>query len=147
MSPEAQYLRRDGTVVVGHAAIRALLQSLMTVATEIELNVVRVIALNGIALVYNDWKLRTASEDGRVRESAGKAVEVVRRQSEPRVPFTPIPRVVVSFEGMVVFAAVFRFPLQEATYGTQIDPCPGSGHSADRSYRLRPASERFEHIV
>jgi uncharacterized protein (TIGR02246 family) len=82
--PEAQYVRRDGTVVVGQAAIRALLQGLTTVATEIEMNVVRVVALNGIALVYNDWKSKTASEDGRVRESAGKAIEVVRRQPDGR---------------------------------------------------------------
>jgi uncharacterized protein (TIGR02246 family) len=82
--PEAQYVRRDGTVVVGQAAIRAFLQSLTTVATEIEMNVVRVVALNGIALLYNDWQSKTTSEDGRVRESAGKAIEVVRRQPDGR---------------------------------------------------------------
>jgi uncharacterized protein (TIGR02246 family) len=82
--PEAQYVRRDGTVVIGQAAIRALLQSLTTVATEIEMNVVRVVALNGIALLYNDWQSKTTSEDGRVRESAGKAIEVVRRQPDGR---------------------------------------------------------------
>jgi uncharacterized protein (TIGR02246 family) len=82
--PEAQYVRRDGTVVAGQAAIRPLLQSLTTVATEIEMNVVRVVALNGIALVYNDWTSKSASEDGRVRESSGRAIEVVRRQPDGR---------------------------------------------------------------
>jgi uncharacterized protein (TIGR02246 family) len=82
--PEAQYVRRDGTVVVGQAAIRALLQSLTTVATEIDMNVVRVVALNGIALVYNDWKSKAVSEDGQVRESSGRAIEVVRRQPDGR---------------------------------------------------------------
>ena len=53
-------------------------------STEIEMNVVRVVALHGIALVYNDWKSKTASEDGRVRESSGKAIEVVRRQPDGR---------------------------------------------------------------
>ena len=82
--PEAQYVRRNGTVVVGQAAIREHLQSVTNVATEIEMNVVRVVALNGIALVYNDWKSKTENEDGRVRESAGKAIEVVRRQPDGR---------------------------------------------------------------
>src|SRR5262245_17091426 len=82
--PQAQYVRRNGTVVVGHAAIRELLRSLTNVATEIEVRVMTVVALNGIALLYNDWTAKAVSEDGRVRESAGKAVEVVRRQPDGR---------------------------------------------------------------
>src|SRR5215467_9499016 len=78
--PDAQYVRRNGSVVVGQAAIRELLQSLTNVATEIEMHVSTIVALNGIALLYNDWTAKATSEDGRVRESAGKAVEVVRRQ-------------------------------------------------------------------
>jgi hypothetical protein len=52
--PEAKYVRRNGTVVVGQAAIRELLQSLTNVTTEIEMHVRTVVALNGIALLYND---------------------------------------------------------------------------------------------
>jgi ketosteroid isomerase-like protein len=48
------------------------------------MNVVRVVALNDIAVVYNDWTAKAVSEDGRVRESAGKALEVVRRQPDGR---------------------------------------------------------------
>jgi uncharacterized protein (TIGR02246 family) len=82
--PEAQYVRRNGTVVVGQAAIREHLQSLTNVATEIEMDVVRVVALNGIALLYNNWTSKAVSEDGRVRESSGQAIEVVRRQPDGR---------------------------------------------------------------
>ena len=82
--PEAQYVRRNGTVIVGQSAIRELLQSLTNVATEIEMHVMTVVALNGIALLYNDWTSKAVSEDGRMRESAGKAVEVVRRQPDGR---------------------------------------------------------------
>src|SRR5262245_35767877 len=60
--PQAQYVRRNGTVVVGHAAIRELLQSLTNVATEIEMQVMTVVALNGIALLYNDWTVKAVSE-------------------------------------------------------------------------------------
>jgi uncharacterized protein (TIGR02246 family) len=80
--PDAQYIRRDGTVVIGQTAIRALLQSLTTVTTEIEMNIVRVVRLNAIALLYNDWTAKSTSEDGRVRESSGRAIEVVRRQPD-----------------------------------------------------------------
>jgi uncharacterized protein (TIGR02246 family) len=81
---DAQYVRRNGTVVVGHSAIREHLQGLTTVASEIEMNVVRVVALNGIALLYNDWTSKAINEDGQVRESSGKAIEVVRRQPDGR---------------------------------------------------------------
>jgi uncharacterized protein (TIGR02246 family) len=80
---DAQYVRGDGTIVTGQSAIRELLQSLTNVATEIEMNVVRVVALNGIALVYNDWTVKTVIE-GRVRESSGRAIEIVRRQPDGR---------------------------------------------------------------
>jgi uncharacterized protein (TIGR02246 family) len=79
---DARYVRRDGTVVIGHIAIRALLQSLLDVPTEIEMNVVTVIANDGTALLYNDWTLRAGSADGGVRESSGRAIEVVRRQPD-----------------------------------------------------------------
>jgi uncharacterized protein (TIGR02246 family) len=82
--PEAHYVRRNRTVVIGRAAIRELLQSLTNVATDIEMNVVTIVALNGIALLYNDWTSKTVSEDGHVRESSGKAVEIVRRQPDGR---------------------------------------------------------------
>ena len=82
--PQAQYVRRNGTVVVGQAAIRELLQSLTNVATEIEMNVTTVATLNGIALLYNDWTSKTVGEDGRMRESSGKAIEIVRRQPDGR---------------------------------------------------------------
>jgi uncharacterized protein (TIGR02246 family) len=81
---DARYVRRDGTVVVGQAAIRAHLESLTSVGAEIEMNLVNVVAHDGIALIYNDWTLKTAGEDGRARQSSGKAIEVVRRQPDGR---------------------------------------------------------------
>ena len=81
---DAQYVRRNGAVVIGQSAIREHLQSITNAPTEIEMDVVRVVALNGIALIYNDWTSKTVSEDGQVRESSGKAIEVVRRQPDGR---------------------------------------------------------------
>jgi uncharacterized protein (TIGR02246 family) len=81
---EGQYVRRNGTVVVGQAAIRELLRSLTNVATEIEMNVRTIISRNGIALLYNDWTAKAVREGGQVGESSGKAIEVVRRQPDGR---------------------------------------------------------------
>jgi uncharacterized protein (TIGR02246 family) len=81
---DAQYVQRDGTIVTGQSAIREILKSLTNVVTEIELTVVRVVALNDIALVYNDWTVKGVSEGGRVRESSGRATEIVRRQPDGR---------------------------------------------------------------
>ena len=82
--PQAQYVLRNGTVVIGQSAIREHLQSLTNAPTEIEMNIVRVVALKGIAVVYNDWTLKAVTEDGQVRESSGRAIEVVRRQPDGR---------------------------------------------------------------
>ena len=79
----ARYVRRDGTVLVGQAAIKAHLASLTSATAEIVMNLVNVVAHGDIALICNDWTLKV-SEDGRVRESAGKAIEVVRLQPDGR---------------------------------------------------------------
>lgn len=81
---EALYVRRDGTVVTGRPAIRELLQSITNASTEIKMNIIRVVTLDGIALIYNDWTATTVSADGGIRESTGKAIEIVRRQSDGR---------------------------------------------------------------
>jgi uncharacterized protein (TIGR02246 family) len=86
--PDAHYIRRDGTVVVGQAAIRAQLESLTSADAEIEMNLVKVFAHEGNALIYNDWALKIVNSDGSVRESSGRAVELVRRQPDGRWLFT-----------------------------------------------------------
>jgi uncharacterized protein (TIGR02246 family) len=81
---DARYVRRDGSIVIGCAAIRSLLQSLTNTPTDIEIHIVSVVALSGIAVIYNDWTTRTPGEDGCVHESTGQAVEIVRRQPDGR---------------------------------------------------------------
>jgi uncharacterized protein (TIGR02246 family) len=79
---DARYVRRDGTVVIGRAAIRPLLQTLTSAPTDIEMRIVSLVALNGIAVIYNDWTIRTSNDRGRLHESTGQAVEIVRRQPD-----------------------------------------------------------------
>lgn len=82
--PTARFVKPDGDVVMGREAIRSALQRLTQVATEIEIHVVKVVALEAIAVLYNDWTTRATSEDGRVLEASGRAIEVVRRQPDGR---------------------------------------------------------------
>ena len=78
------FVKRDGDVVMGREAIRSALQRLTQVATEIEIHVVKVVALEAIAVLYNDWTTRATSDDGRVLEANGRAIEIVRRQPDGR---------------------------------------------------------------
>jgi uncharacterized protein (TIGR02246 family) len=82
--PGARFVTRGGDVAMGREAIRNALQRLTKVATEIEIHVVKVVALDAIAVIYNDWTTRATRDDGRVLEANGRAIEIVRRQPDGR---------------------------------------------------------------
>jgi len=83
-APDARMLQRDGTVATGHAEIRRVLSSLTTAPATIEIRVTTVVEAGDLALVYNDWRWRSAAADGAVTESTGKAIEILRRQPDGR---------------------------------------------------------------
>lgn len=66
----------------GPDAIRGVLEGMVASGTRAEMNVVRVVRSGDLALVYNDWKMRGKGPDGAPQESSGKAIEVVRRQTD-----------------------------------------------------------------
>jgi uncharacterized protein (TIGR02246 family) len=81
--PDGRYARTDGSVAIGHAAIREVMQRLLAMRPTIRIEVSRVIeTADGVALVYNDWRLTARREDGTTLERAGRALEVVRRQPD-----------------------------------------------------------------
>lgn len=82
--PDACFVHRDGTVVIGHSEIRRALGRLTGVSTIIDMHVVKVIESEGVAVLYNDWHSRTTAADGTVTETTGKALEIVRRQPDGR---------------------------------------------------------------
>jgi uncharacterized protein (TIGR02246 family) len=82
--PDARYVRHDGTVAIGLAAIRPVLERLTIVPTAIDIQILNVIAIEDLAIVYNRWTTRSVALDGRVHESTGEAVEIVRRQPDRR---------------------------------------------------------------
>jgi ketosteroid isomerase-like protein len=77
-------VQRDGTVVIGHDRLRTALSILTTERTEMRMLVVRVVESDGIAAIYNDWNVRRTSADGSTTEWSGRAIEIVRRQSDGR---------------------------------------------------------------
>jgi ketosteroid isomerase-like protein len=44
--------------------------------------IVKVVAGDDLAMVYNDWHLSAKRPDGQLVEASGKALEVVRRQRD-----------------------------------------------------------------
>jgi ketosteroid isomerase-like protein len=82
--PAACFVRRDGTVVTGHSEIRRALARLTIVPTVVDIRIVKVIETDCVAVLYSDWQSRATAADGRVAETSGRALEIVRRQPDGR---------------------------------------------------------------
>jgi uncharacterized protein (TIGR02246 family) len=81
--PDATLATEDAGNVIGHAAIRAYLQTLVGVKTRMDMGTYRVIpAGDGLAVVHHDWKATITTPDGQEMALTGKATEVVRRQPD-----------------------------------------------------------------
>lgn len=75
--------QRDGAVATGHAAIRGVITRLVAIRAALRNDVVRVVeAGEELALLYNDWSMSARGRDGNPIQTAGKAIEVVRRQPD-----------------------------------------------------------------
>ncbi len=74
------YVLRDG-VATGAAAIRPVIEEMIAARSRIECQVKRVVhAGEGLALLYNDWRLTVGGDDDLSVERSGRALELVRRQ-------------------------------------------------------------------
>jgi uncharacterized protein (TIGR02246 family) len=82
--PDACLVLRDGSVATGRAEIRRALARLTSVPTAIDMRIVRLVESQGVAVLYNDWRLRATAADGTVTRSSGHALEIVRRQPDGR---------------------------------------------------------------
>jgi uncharacterized protein (TIGR02246 family) len=80
---DARYVQRDGAVLCGHEQIRHVLAPLTYSPTTLDMRIVRLVEAAGIAVVYNDWSLRTTTA-GTAVQRYGKAVEIVRRDANGR---------------------------------------------------------------
>ena len=76
-------VKHGGGLATGHAAIRGVITRLVAIRTALRNDVVRVVSAGeDLALLYNDWSMSARARDGSPIETAGKAIEVVRRQPD-----------------------------------------------------------------
>lgn len=76
------YVLRDG-VATGAAAIRPVVEGLIASGSRLACNMKRVVrAGEGLALLYNDWRLTVGGDDDLSIERSGKALGLVRRQAD-----------------------------------------------------------------
>jgi uncharacterized protein (TIGR02246 family) len=81
--PTCSLVQGDGAILVDPEAIRASFTRLLAMKPRIEIAVVKVVpAGDGLAMVYNDWRLTAKGPDGGPVTRAGRALEVVRRQPD-----------------------------------------------------------------
>ena len=81
--PTCAMVQRDGSLAVGHAAIRASLERLVAMKPRMSLRIVRTVpGGDGLAMVYNDWSFSATGPDGQLVTRAGRALELVRRQAD-----------------------------------------------------------------
>ncbi|HSJ97166.1 MAG TPA: SgcJ/EcaC family oxidoreductase [Myxococcota bacterium] len=80
--PEASLAGPDGSVAVGHEAIRAALASFAGGSVAMHMNVVKVVRGGDLAVLTNEWRATGRSPDGSPLDLRGCAVEVVRRQPD-----------------------------------------------------------------
>jgi uncharacterized protein (TIGR02246 family) len=81
--PGASLVQHDGVVATGHADIRRVLGRLVAMRPTLRLNVVKVVRTGeDVAMVYDDWTMSAKGPDGALIERSGRAIEVVRRQTD-----------------------------------------------------------------
>jgi uncharacterized protein (TIGR02246 family) len=81
--PGASLINQDGTVAAGPTAIRAAIAAFAEMKPRLRMNIVKTVRVNDdLAVLYNDWTMTVPGPDNTPVEMAGKAVEVMRRQSD-----------------------------------------------------------------
>jgi uncharacterized protein (TIGR02246 family) len=81
--PKATLVQQDGTSASGTAAIREGLAGLIAMKPKITMNVTKVVrAGDDLAVLYNDWSMAAKGPDGKPIAMSGKAMEIMRRQSD-----------------------------------------------------------------
>jgi uncharacterized protein (TIGR02246 family) len=80
---DASLVAPDGSIARGTEAIRTAMARLASARATLTVDIKRVVPVgDDLAAVYNDWRFTGKKPDGSPIESAGKALEVVRRQRD-----------------------------------------------------------------
>ena len=79
---ECTFVRGDRSVHTGLTEVRKILASVAERRPQIAMNVFKVVEVGDLAMLYNDWTMKTKASDGTLAESTHKAIELVRRQAD-----------------------------------------------------------------
>lgn len=79
--PDAAFVTEEGTVV-GHAAIRQVMEAFIATKGQITLEPKEVVRTGDIAVTRGSWKLVGKDPEGGPLEMTGRSVEVVRQQAD-----------------------------------------------------------------
>ena len=80
---EATFVHGDRSIYTGLADIRKCLEHFTERKPKISMNIFRVVtAGSNLAVLYNDWTMKTKDSEGNPAETTHKAIEVVRQQAD-----------------------------------------------------------------
>jgi uncharacterized protein (TIGR02246 family) len=80
--PEARIVAGSGETVVGRDRIRDVLAGMIKAKTKLRSRVIKVVTVDGIALLFTDFQGTKVDASGKTIEARYKAIEVLRRQPD-----------------------------------------------------------------
>ena len=80
--PGAALSVAPGEVATGHSEIRAALKGFIDAKAKVKLNLAQTILSGDVAATYDDWSGVMTGPDCSKIETAGKAIEICRRQPD-----------------------------------------------------------------
>jgi uncharacterized protein (TIGR02246 family) len=78
----ARFVAPSGETIIGRDGIRQVIAGLIQAKTKFKSQVLKVVAIDELALLYTDFDVTTADPSGEVVELRSRAIEILRRQSD-----------------------------------------------------------------
>ena len=80
--PDARFVAPSGETLIGHDRIGQVIAGLIRSQTKMKSRVLRVNAIDDLALLYTDFDGTTVDGSGKTIELRSRAIEVLRRQTD-----------------------------------------------------------------
>lgn len=80
--PDARFVAPSGEMLIGSDRIGQVIAGLIRSQTKMKSRVLRVNAIDDLALLYTDFDGTTVDDSGKTIELRSRAIEILRRQSD-----------------------------------------------------------------
>ena len=80
--PDARFVAPSGETLIGRDRIGQVIAGLIRSQTKMKSRVLRVNAIDDLALLYTDFDGTTVDDSGKTIELRSRAIEILRRQSD-----------------------------------------------------------------